>query len=101
MTAWDRSEQALPIGVEEKLPIAALHQFEPETGEADSAIAQIVCLPAAFGQPGCVKQSDGDFAVGSAIKASIKCAQSVGELVPLRLSECGLVRAGFTVTQRK
>lgn len=85
MPAHGELEQAVPVWVEKQLPIAALHQLDSEAAKADGSITQIMCLPAAFGQSRCMKQSGGDFTVGGAFKPCVERAQRVNQVIALCL----------------
>lgn len=77
------------IGMEQQTPIAAPHQGEPEAGETNRAITQVVAFPAALGQIAGAEKDTGDFAVGRVIETCVKRTQSEDEAVAAGLREVG------------
>lgn len=101
MPACGELEQALPVWMEKQLPIAALHQFEPEAAKADGSIAQIMCFPSALRNPRYAKQSSCDFAVGGAFEPCVECAQGVDQVIALCLRESSRVVTGIAAVQHQ
>lgn len=87
-TCYKRSEAALAEWIQQKLPVAALHQIGAKAGEANGAVTQVVRFPAAFRDAPSAKQRDRDLAIGGALESSVERAQSAHQTCALGLGKC-------------
>jgi len=99
--SWARILKTLAVGIEEQLAITAFHHVAAEFAKVDGAGAQIVSLPAAFGNAFDAEQNGGDFAIGGFIETPIECPKREHITVTLLLGETRRIGRKFTAVEGK